>query len=149
MVRCITCNVLHMRPLQIFMLFSMIWYCRIQSSAMFTLQDIRWYGFRWSIPLSIGYDWNWSIDMAITTPSCSYCIYNRWCHNYRSILLNFLLLAWFDTIEFNRLPWSNNKIYEDAVFADRFRYHFTMIGMCILIRLSRHLGTNIAYEIAI
>ena len=149
MVRCITCNVLHMRQFSDFILFSMIWYCRIQSSAMFKQQDIRWCGFRWSIPLSIGYVWNWIIDMAILTPSCSYCIYNRWCQNHRSILPNFLLFAWFDTIEFNRRPWSNSKIYDDAVFADRFRYHLAMFGMCILIRLSRLLNTHIAYEIAI
>ena len=57
----------------------------------------------------------------------------------------FPIVAWFDTLEFNRLPWSNNKIYDDAVFADRFRHHLTMFGMCILIRLSRLLNTHIAY----
>ena len=78
-----------------------------------------------------------------------YCICNRYRQNHRSILPNFQLFAWFDTLEFNRLPWSNNKIYDDAVFADRFRYHMTMLGMCIVIRLSRLLNTHIAYEIAI
>ena len=55
----------------------LLWYARIQSSAMFKQQDIRWCGFRWSIPLSIGYVRNSDIDMAILTPSCSFCIYNR------------------------------------------------------------------------
>ena len=27
----------------------------------------------------------------------------------------------FDTLDVNRLPCSNNKMYDDAVFADRFR----------------------------
>ena len=135
--------------LQIFLLFSMIWNCQIQSPAVSKQRDVRWCGFRYSIPVSIGYLWNACIDMAISTPSCSYCIWNRYWQNHRSILPNFLLFAWVDTLEFSRLPWSNNKIYDDAVFADRFRYHLTMFGMCILIRLSRLLSTHIAYEIAI
>ena len=57
-----------------FPIVCLIWYARIQSSAMFKQQYIRWCGIRWSIPLSIGYVWNSSIDMAILTTSCSYCI---------------------------------------------------------------------------
>ena len=135
--------------LQIFLLFSMIWNCRIQSPAVSKRRDVRWCGFRCSIAIWIGYLWNACIDMAISTPSCSYCIWNRYRQNHRSILPHFLLFAWFDTLEFNRLPWSINKISDDAVFAGRFRYHLTMFGMCILIRLSRLLNTHIAYEIAI
>ena len=60
--------------------------------------------FRWSISLSIGYVWQSGIDWAISTPSCSYCIWNRWCQSHSSILPNFLLFVWFDTFEFNRLP---------------------------------------------
>ena len=123
----------------------MIWYCRIQSSAMFKQQDIRWCGFRWSIPLSIGYVWNSGIDMAILTPSCSYCIYNRSCQNHRSIFPNFLLFAWFDTLEFNRLPCSNNKIYDDRDFADRLRYKLAMFEIRVLIWLSWLLHAHIAY----
>ena len=41
--------------LQSFLLFSMIWYCRIQSPAESKQQDKRWCGFRWLIPLSIDY----------------------------------------------------------------------------------------------
>ena len=138
----------HAEILQIFLLFYLIWNCRIQSLAVSKQHDVRWCGFRYSIPISIGYLWNACIDMATTTPSCSCCIWNRYWQNHRSILPNFLLFAWFYTLEFSRLPWSNNKIYDDAVFADRFRYHLTN-GMCMLIRLSRLLNTHIAYEIAI
>ena len=67
----------------------------------------------------------------------------------RKICRFLFCLAWSETVEFNRLPCPNNKIYDDAVFADRFRYHLTMFGMCILIRISRLLSTYIAYEIAI
>ena len=135
--------------LQIFILFSMIWYCRIKSPAVSQERNVRWCGFRKSIPLSNEYVWNSCIDMAISIPSCSYCICNRYWQNHRSIFPNFLLFAWFDTLEFNRLPSSNIKIYDDAVFAIRFRYHLAMFEMCILIRLSRLLNTHIAYEIAI
>ena len=150
MVRCITCNVFHMGKFcRFFKLFSMIWNCRIQSPAVYKQRDVRWCGFRYSIPISIGHLRNACIYVAFSTPSCSYCIWNRYWQNHRCILPNFLLLAWFDTLEFNRLPWSINKIYDDAVFADRFSYHLTMFEMCILIRLSRLLNTQIAYEIAI
>ena len=127
----------------------LIWYARIQSSAMFKQQDIRWCGFRWSIPLSIGYVRNASINMAILTPSCSYCIFSRCCQNHRSILPNFLLLAWFYTIEFNRRLCSNNKMYDDMVWSVRFWYQLTMFEVCIFTGLSRLLDTHIAYEIAI
>ena len=85
----------------------------------------------------------------ISTSSCSYCIWNRYCQNHRSILPNFLLVVWFDTGEFKRLPCSNNKIYDDVVFDYRFGYKLTMFEVCILIGLSRLLDTHIAYEIAI
>ena len=49
-------------------------------------------------------------------------------------------------LEFNRLPCSNNKMYDDAVFADRFLYQLTMIGIRVLIGLSRLLHAYIAYE---
>ena len=93
---------------QIFLLFSMIWNCRIQSPAVSKQRDVRLCGFRYSIPMSIGYLWKLCIDMAISTPSCSHCIWNRYWQNHRSILPNLPLFAWFDTPESNRLPWSNN-----------------------------------------
>ena len=92
---------------------------------------------------------NSRIDMAILTPSSSSCIYNRWCQNHRSILPNFLLFAWFDTIEFNRRLCSNNKMDDDVGFNDRFWYQLTMFEVCIFTGLCRLLDTHIAYEIAI
>ena len=83
--------------------------------------------------------------MAISILSCSYCICNSYWQNHRSILPNLLLFAWFDTLEFNRLPWSNNKIYDDADFADRFRYQLAMFGCPVLIWLSWLLRAHIAY----
>ena len=38
-------------------------------------------------------------------------------------------------------------MYDDAVFADRFRYQLTMFGIPVLIGLSRLLRAHIAYEI--
>ena len=125
----------------------MIWYCRIQSSAVSKQQDARWCGFCWSIPLLIDYVWSTVIDTAISTPSCLYCIWNRHRQNHRSILPNFLFFASFDTLEFNRLPCSNNKMYDDAVFAARFRFQLTMFGIGVLIGLSRLPHAHIAYEI--
>ena len=41
----------------------------------------------------------------------------------------------------------NDKIYDDVVFADRFRYPLTMVVNRELIELSRLLHAHIAYEI--
>ena len=101
----------------------------------------------YSIPIAIGYLWNACIDMDISIPSCSYCIWNRYCQNHRSIFTNFLLFAWFDTLELNRLPCSCNKIYDDADFADRFRYQLTMLWIRVLIWRSRFYHAHIAYVI--
>ena len=48
--------------LLIFILCSIIWYCRVQSPAASKGQDARWCSFRWLIPLSIGYVWESCID---------------------------------------------------------------------------------------
>ena len=56
-------------------------------------------------------------------------------------------LAWFDTVEFNRLPCPNNEMYGHAVFAIRFRYQLAVFGVRVLIWLSRLLHAHIAYEI--
>ena len=72
--------------LQIVLLFSMIWYCRIQSPVVSKERDVRWCGFRKSISLSIDYVWTSCIDMAISILSCSYCIYNKYWQIHRSIL---------------------------------------------------------------
>ena len=131
MFRCITCNVF-----------------QCGNSADFSI-DVRWSDFGWSIPQWIDYVWNSSIRMSISTPSCSYCIWIRYCQNYRSIQPNFQLFVWFDTIEINRLPCTNNKMSDDVDFNDRFRYQLTMFEVCILIMLSRLLDIHIAYEIAV
>ena len=55
-------------------------------------------------------------------------------------------LAWFDTVEFNRLPCPNNEMYGDTVFPIRFRYQLAIFGMRVLIWLSRLLHAHIAYE---
>ena len=83
--------------------------------------------------------------MAISILSCSYCICNRYWQNNPSILPNFLLFAWFDTLEFNRLPCSNNKIYDDADFANRFHYQLAMFSIRELIWLSWLLHAHVAY----
>ena len=114
---------------------------------MFKLQNVRWCGFRCSIPLSIECVWNSSIDRATSTLSYSYCIWNRWWQNHPRILPNLLLFVWFDTVEFNRLPCSNNKMYNDAVFADRFHCPLAMFRFRIVMWLSRLLHAHIAYEV--
>ena len=83
--------------------------------------------------------------MAISILSCSYCICNRYRQNHRIILPNFLLFAWFDTLEFNRLPCSNNKIYHDADIADRFCYQLAMVEIRVMIWLACHLHAHIAH----
>ena len=55
-------------------------------------------------------------------------------------------LAWFDTVEFNRLTCPKNEMCDDAVFANRFHYQLTMLGIGVLIWLSRFLHVHIAYE---
>ena len=110
-----------------FRIVSMIWYAWIQSSAMIKQQDVRWCVFRRSLPLSIEHIWNSGIDSAISTSSCSYCIWNRHCQNHRSIHPYFVLFAWFDTLEFIRLLCPNNKMYDYVVFDDRFRYQLTYV----------------------
>ena len=46
------------------------------------------------------------------------------------------------------MPCPNDKMYDDAVFADRFRYTLSMFGNQTRIRLSQFLYTYIAYEVA-
>ena len=40
-------------------------------------------------------------------------------------------------------------MYDDAIYAYRFRYQLTIFEVFIFIRLSRLLDTHVAYEIAI
>ena len=59
----------------------------------------------------------------------------------------YLLFVWLYTVEFNRLPFPNDKMYDDVVFADRFRYSLTSSGNRVWIGLPRLLYVHIAYEI--
>ena len=83
--------------------------------------------------------------LTISILSCTHCICNRYWQNNGSILPNFLLFAWFDTQEFNRLPCSNKKIYDDEDFADRFRYQLAIFWIRVLIWRSWLLHAHIAY----
>ena len=145
MVFSITCNVFHMR--QFWRFFnSLAWFDTVEFNCLpypnNEMYDDAVFADRFRRQFTMLYT-------AISTPSCSYCICNRYCQSHRSILPNFLLFVWFDTVEFNRLPCSNNKMYNDLVFDDRFPQQLTMFEVCILIGLSRLIDTHIAYEIAI
>ena len=56
-------------------------------------------------------------------------------------------LAWFDAVEFNRLPCPKNEMYDDAVFANRFHYQLIMFGIRVLIWPSRFFHAHVAYVI--
>ena len=129
-----------------FPIVCMIIYGWIQSTAVYKRQVVRWCSFRGSIPSSIDHVWKSCAGKVISTSSCSYCIWNRYYRNHRSILPNILLFVSLYTFEFNRLPCPNDKMYDDVVFADRFRSPLTMFGNRLLIRLSILLHGHIAYE---
>ena len=102
MVLCITCNMFHMRQ------FCRFFYClEWVDTAEFDclpypnkeMYDDAHFADRFRRQLSMF----GVIDRSISTPSCSYCIWNRYSQSHRSILPNFLLFVWFDTVEFNRL----------------------------------------------
>ena len=40
----------------------------------------------------------------------------------------FYCFAWFNTVEFIRMPCPNDMRYNNVVFADQFRYQFAMFG---------------------
>ena len=87
------------------------------------------------------------IYRVILIPLCSNCIWNRYCQNQRRILPNFLLFVWLYTVELNRQPCPNDKMYDDVVFTDRFWYPLTVFGYRVWIGLSRLRHAHIAYEI--
>ena len=95
--------------------------------------------------LWLGFAYWW----VISTLSCSYCIWDRYCQNHRRILPSFLLFVWFHTVEFNRLLCPNDKMHDNTVFADRFPYDVAILELCILLGLSRLFDIHIAYEIDI
>ena len=45
-------------------------------------QDVRLCGLRWSIPISIDYDWGEYTDRVISTPWYSFCIWNSYITNH-------------------------------------------------------------------
>ena len=133
MVRCITGNVFHMRQFcRLF--YCLAWFDTVEFNRLpcptNNMYDDAIFAdrFRYQLPV-----WNSSIDRAISNPTCSYCIWNRYCQTHRNIHPNFLLLIWFDTVEFNRLPCLKSKMYDDVVFDDRIRYQLTMFEVRILI----------------
>ena len=146
MFRGSTCNVLHMRKFCRFV-YCLAWFDTVDFKPVLSKrQDVRWCNFRWSIPLSIDYIWKSGIDKVISTPSCSYCIWNRYCQNHRRILPNFLLFCMITYGWIQSPAVQMNKMYADVVFADRFRYPLTIFGYRVLIGLSRLLHAHIAYE---
>ena len=69
------------------------------------------------------------------------------CVPHAVILQIFIWFSMIHTVEFNRLPRPNNKMYDDAVLSDRFRNQLTIFGIRVLIGLSPLLHAHIAYEI--
>ena len=59
-----------------FPIVCMIWYGWIQSPSVSNRQGVRWYGFRWSITISIDYIQSLHTYRAITTLRYSYCMWN-------------------------------------------------------------------------
>ena len=51
-------------------------------------------------------------------------------------------------VKFSGLPYLNDKMYDDLVFGDPFRFQLTMFEMHLLIWLSGLVHVHIAYEIA-
>ena len=65
-----------------------------------------------------------------------------------AILQIFLLLSISGTL--NSIACrANDKMYDDEIFADRFRYQLAMLEIPLLVRLSRLLHAHIAYEVAV
>ena len=71
--------------------------------------------------------------------------YVQWV-TFAEIMQIFYCLAWFDTVETNRRPCPNNKMYDEVVFAYRFRYPLNKFGMRLLIGQSRFHHAHIVYE---
>ena len=69
------------------------------------------------------------------------------CVPYAAILQSFQLFSMICYYRIQRMPWPNNKMYDDANSSDRFRYQLTMFGIRILIGQSRLLLAHIAYDI--
>ena len=150
MVRCITCNVFHMRQCGIFF-NCLTWFDTVEFNRLPCLNNkmhddavfADWFRYQLTMFGIRVLKWVFRLLHAHID------LWNRYCQNHRSITLNFLLFAWYDIVEFNRRSCPYNKIYDDAVFVDCFWYQLTMLLVFILIGLFRLLDTNVAYEIAI
>ena len=70
-----------------------------------------------------------------------------YCVPYMAILQIFLLFSMTWYVYFNRLPCSNDKMYNDHVFAYRFLLQMTTFVKCTLIWVSLLLHAIIAYAI--
>ena len=114
---------------------------------MFKWQDVQWYRFCLSIPFSIDYVG----DMCTKRLSRLFHAHIAYEIPIAKITAEFsrisYCIAWFDTVEFIRLLCPNYNMYDDDVFADRFRYQLPMLEIRVWARLSRLLHAHIEYEI--
>ena len=133
--------------LQTFLLFSMIWYVKFNHLPCLTdkIYDDEVSADRFRFQLAT---FEMCVFIGISRLSCSYCIWNSYCPNHRRNQPKFPL-ARFDAVEFNRLPYPNDKIYDDEAFADRFRYQLTMLEIGVLVRLLYSFMLILPYVIAV
>ena len=119
----------------------------IQLPEVFKRQDVQWCRFRWSIPFSIDY------VGSVCTERLSRLFHSHIVYEIAiaKITAEFTRIsqcsAWFDTVEINRLSFPSDKMCDDNVFADRYRYQLTKFEILVLARLSRFLHAHIACEI--
>ena len=146
MVRCSTRNMFHIRKFCRFFIYLHNLILLNYSSAVSKRQEIRCCRVgRW-IQLSIGClnfaYWLGYLDCFMLIMHMKQILPKPSQHSRRISCW----FAWIDTLEFIRLPGPNDKIYDDVVFAERFRYQLTMYEAYILIWQLRLLDTHIAYE---
>ena len=68
------------------------------------------------------------------------------CVPYAAILQIFQLFSMICYYRIQRMPWPNNKMYNDAFFANRFRYQLSMFRILLLIGIYRLIHAQVAYE---
>ena len=132
-----------------FSIFSMIWYCRVQSPAVSKPQDVRWRSFRWSNPLSNAYVCESCVDR-ITRFLRAHIAYEI---DTAKIISEFCRISYclYDLIRLNSIVChvQTTRCTDDIVFARRFRYQLTMFVVSVFIRLSQLIDIHIAYETVI